>query len=160
MTLEETAYIMRLLETCYPQYYKGFNLEEKYQAAELWAAMFADDSLADVTAAVKAFIAADRKGFPPHIGAIKGYLHDRSSPAAGEAWQLVRRALSHSIAHSKEEFGKLPPSVQRVVGSPSQLREWAMLEVSQVDTVIASNFQRAFREEAETGALRLLPAGG
>ena len=47
------------------------------------------------------------------------------------------------------EFEKLPEEVRRVVGHPSQLYEWAMLDTREVNTVIASNFRRAWRARTE-----------
>lgn len=42
----------------------------------------------------------------------------------------------------------LSDTVRRVVGSPSQLREWAMMEPDTVQSVVASNFQRSYRSRA------------
>lgn len=42
-----------------------------------------------------------------------------------EAWSLVEKAIRNSIYNSQEEFSKLPPLVQKAVGSPNVLRLWA-----------------------------------
>ena len=68
-----------------------------------------------------------------------------------EAWSLVLKAIRRSTYYSEEEFTKLPLVIQRAVGNPRQLREWATLE--DVDgntlTVLQSNFQRTFRAEQQ-----------
>ena len=46
---------------------------------------------------------------------------------------------------SDEEFAKLPPDVQRAVGSPNMLRTWAVVNYEELQTVIASNFKRDYR---------------
>lgn len=151
MTLEETAKIMDILEIAYPQFYRSFTDRKKLEAAELWAAMFADDDALIVAAAVKAFIAADRRGFPPHIGAIKEKINLLTRPdemTEEEAWSLVKKALRNSGYHSREEFEKLPEMLQRLVGSPSRLKEWALMNIDEVNTVVASNFQRSYRARA------------
>ncbi|MFR8332153.1 MAG: hypothetical protein ACLU9S_07140 [Oscillospiraceae bacterium] len=61
-----------------------------------------------------------------------------------EAWNLVAKALRNSAYGSEEEFAKLPPAVQRVAHSPFQLREWALMDADTVQSVVASNFQRAY----------------
>jgi predicted small lipoprotein YifL len=66
-----------------------------------------------------------------------------------EAWALVSKAIRNSAYNSAEEFAKLPPVVQRLVGSPSQLREWGQMDSDTVNSVVASNFQRSYRARAK-----------
>ena len=78
-----------------------------------------------------------------------------------EAWQLVNAATQRGIYHAKDEFDKLPPVVQRIVGSPNQLKEWAMMDAETVQSVIASNFQRSYTVRAEKEREYMaLPTGG
>lgn len=142
---------MVVLETAYPNYYK--NSANREQAVALWAELFTDDDPNVVAAAVKAFIVNDEKGFPPSIGQIKKLAQNLTSEkemTEVEAWGLVSRALSNSGYHAKEEFEKLPPVIQRIVGSPSTLRDWAQIDADSVQTVIASNFQRSYRARAKS----------
>ena len=60
-----------------------------------------------------------------------------------EAWQIVRKAISYYNA--EENFINLPPEIQKVVGSPNMLREWAQMDADTVNSVIQSNFMRSFR---------------
>ncbi len=151
MTYRETLQIMAILKTAYPNYYKGGSDLE--QAAALWAELFADDDVLVVAAAVKAFIVNDNKGFPPVIGQIKTMVCDLTSPKEMtelEAWGLVSAALRNSLYNSEDEYRKLPPVIQRIVGSPSVLREWAQSDINELQTVIASNFQRSYRAMAKS----------
>jgi hypothetical protein len=153
MTRNETAAIMAVLEVAYPRFYASQSREEKKQALSLWAEMFAGDPAEIVTAAVKSFIATDIKGFPPHIGAIKDHVVKVTSPPEKselEAWAEVKKAMSNSNYNEKKEFDNLDPIIQRIVGSPSQLREWAMVDTETLDSVISSNFQRSFRAISKT----------
>jgi hypothetical protein len=43
----------------------------------------------------------------------------------------------------------LPPAVQQAVGGAKMLREWAMTDSDEVNTVIMSNFQRSYRIAAD-----------
>jgi hypothetical protein len=151
MTRQETATIMDILAAAYPRFYTGPDAPNPVQTLSLWATMFADDPVEVVAMAVKAFIASDKKGFPPHIGAIKDAIVKLNTPDAmteQEAWELVRRATSNSNYGAKDEFEKLPPVVRRLVGSPNQLREWAMMDSDTLNSVVASNFQRSYKARA------------
>ena len=62
-----------------------------------------------------------------------------------EAWTLVSKALRNGINGAEQEFDKLPPLVQKAVGSPSQLRNWATSDESSIESVAQSNFMRSYR---------------
>ena len=118
----------------------------------LWAEMFRDDPVEAVAAAVKALIATDDKGFPPHIGAVKAKIRQLTTKpkmSEQEAWAMVSRAIQNGIYGSEKEFDRLPEMIQRIVGSPNQLREWAVMDSDAVQSVVASNFQRSYRERAK-----------
>ena len=151
MTYDETLAIMSVLKAAYPAYYRDMKRSEAEAVVGLWADMFKDDPAELVAVAVKAHIASDKKGFPPHIGAIKDAILKIKTPhemTELEAWALVKKALANSAYNSTEEFNKLPPVVQRLVGSPSQLREWCQMDTDTLDTVVASNFQRSYKARA------------
>ena len=46
-----------------------------------------------------------------------------------------------------------PPQIQRTLGSPATLRSWAAVDVSQLQTVIASHFKRDYRAILSAPAL-------
>lgn len=149
MTVQETGAVLDLINIEYPQFYSGLSASNRKGKLALWAGMFADDPFELVAAAVKAFITSNEKGFPPHIGAIKTMMGRLVEPVgldAAQAWSLVRKAVSCSGYRSQEAFDALPESVQRLVGSPSQLHAWSQMDAQTLDSVVASNFQRAFRE--------------
>lgn len=152
MNKQETLKIMAVLKVAYPNFYHNASLEESAAAVNLWASLFVDDPYELVEAAVKSHIASDIKGFPPHIGAIKEAIRRLQNPyelSEMEAWGAIKQALRNSGYHSEEEFEKLPKQVQRLVGSPSQLREWAMMDIEELGTVVQSNFMRSYRERVK-----------
>ena len=63
--------------------------------------------------------------------------------------EKVKNAIRNSLYNAKEEYYKLPENIQRLVGSPSTLREWAMLDISELDTVVQSNFMRSYKARQE-----------
>lgn len=143
---------MAILKEAYPFYYKDKSKEELIASVNLWFELFKDDDVNLVKAAIKAHIASDTKGFPPVIGQIKDKLYKLTAneeKTEQEAWYLVNRAIRNSAYHATEEFEKLPKTIQEVIGGPSQLKEWSQLEVSKVQTVVASNFMRSYTVKVE-----------
>ena len=129
MNKVETLKLMAILRAAYPLYYAKQSLDDAEAAANLWAAMFAEDDAKHVSAAVKAFIASDTKGFPPSVGQIKDSLDKIMQEIAGreltpvEAWGLVSKACRRAYYNAQEEYDKLPDTVRAVLGGPST-RRW------------------------------------
>ena len=69
-----------------------------------------------------------------------------------EAWALVRKALSNGTYGAEAEYEKLPPLVQKAVGSPANIREMAQADLDSVATVFQSQFLRAYRVETQRAA--------
>lgn len=148
MDKQQAYQVLSLLQANYPDAFRGMSKEAAQVKINLWADMFADEPFEVVISAAKAFIATDTKGFMPAIGQIKdriAMMKSGDEMTALEAWNIVSAALRNSAYGSEEEFAKLPPEIQRAVGSPSQLREWAMMDAETVQSVIGSNFQRSFK---------------
>ena len=151
MNKSETASLMAIIKLAYPQYYS--RQDEILSAVSLWSEMFKEDDFKVVSAGVKSFIASDTKGFPPSIGMIKQYISKITTPEAMtevEAWGIIKKALRNSSYNSKEEFEKLPEELQRLLGSHTQLKEWAREEMTTLDSVIASNFMRSYRARIQS----------
>lgn len=152
MNLVETAKLMAVLETAYPMFYAKKTQQEREDAIRLWAEMFADEPGEVVAMAVKALIKSRVSTFPPGIGEIAEKIRQITQPEEMtelEAWSLVRKAVGNSNYNSGEEFAKLPPVLQRLVGAPSQLREWAAMDSETLNSVVASNFQRSYKVRAK-----------
>lgn len=149
MNTAETAQILGILKTAYPSSFKDADTKA---VIALWAEMFKDEPAPIVGAAVKALIASRKEGFTPTIGEIKEKIRLISEPSVlteTEAWALVSKACKNGIYGYKEEFEKLPQDVQKAVGRPEQLREWAMMDEYTVGSVVASNFMRSYRAAAK-----------
>lgn len=155
MTISQTAQMMAILRAAYPRFYIGMTDEDAEAALNLWHGFFADDDASLVSDAVKAFIANDTKGFPPSIGQIREKLDTINQAVNGfeltpqSAWGLVKRAMKDSAYHAAERFAELPEVVREVVGSPSQLHDWAVSDDGVSESVLASNFQRSYAARAE-----------
>ena len=153
MNIKETSAIMDVLSIAYPNYYRGLHPDDIKKAIALWTEMFKDNEARMVTAAVKALIATSESTYPPNIGQVKAYIRKiYGSEEMNEmaAWAEVRRAVKRSIYFAKDEFDDLSPLVQKTVGSYETLREWATTDEDVLGTVVASNFMRAYRAQAQS----------
>lgn len=151
MTREETLDLLSVLKAAYPNFYRDMTRKDADHVIDLWFEMFKDEPAGLVALAVKRHIATDTKGFPPHIGAIKDAIVKIQQPdemTEIEAWNMVRKAIRSYSWDAKEQFDKLPPVLQRLVGSPNQLQEWAKMDEDVVASVVASNFQRSYKARA------------
>jgi len=155
MTKREIAELITVMQTNYPDTAKGQSEDAFRAKVALWYDFFKDCQKELVYAAAKAFMANDTKGFMPNIGQINDYIQKircQDSMTEGEAWGYVAKALRNSAYNSAEEFAKLPERIQRLVGSHTQLKEWALMDSEIVQSVISSNFQRAFRARQKSDA--------
>lgn len=150
MNRHETLQTLAILRVAYPAFYKTLSEEDQSDTVLLWCDMFKDDAFLIVSAAVKALISSDDKGYPPHIGAVKGMilkLTEKDELTEMEAWNIVRGKMSAYA--TREDFLSLPPAIQRAVGSASQLCQWALTDMESVP-VIMSNFMRSYRAARDT----------
>ena len=148
MTKQDTYRVLGIMQAYYRDAFRGMTDDALNMTVSLWQELFADEPVALVQAAVKAYASTDKKGFMPVPGQIKeqiSILLDKGGLNEQEAWELVTNALRNSSYGSVEEFAKLPPDVQRAVGSPNMLRTWAAVNYEELQTVIASNFKRDYR---------------
>lgn len=160
MTRDDVIKIMSVLRGAYPHFYRDISKQEAYDTINLWTDMFSNDDASIVSAAVKSLIDGDDKGFPPTIGQVKAKMRllvGSDELTEAEAWNLVSKAVKNGLYGAVEEFEKLPPAVKRIVGSLSQLRDWASMDSDTLHSVVASNFQRSYKvvatREKEIAAL-------
>jgi hypothetical protein len=158
MTRQEALAIMAMLKTAYPSFYKHLSKEDISAAVNLWATMFSEESIQVVTEAIKALMCTLK--YPPTIADVKEKIAMITQPlmmTEMEAWSRVRGAISYY--HANEAFANLPPMLQKIVGSPNQLREWALMDTETVQSVIQSNFMRSYKAKvAQEKEYAMLPS--
>ena len=163
MTLNETAKIIAAMQVNYPDTFQGMDQDVVKGMVALWHKCFEAEPYKLVEAAVIGFIQTSNERYMPNIGMIKEEIRKLTAPegmSANEAWARVSKAISNGIYGYREEYAKLPPVLQKCVGSANQLREWAMMDAETVQSVVASNFQRSYRTvQAREEELSKLPEG-
>lgn len=144
MTREDTQKLLLAIEAAYP----NFKPENASLTVDTWHWALEEYPAEAVKAGLQIYIKTNNTGFAPSVAQIIGCIHapkHNDQPTEGEAWYLVREAIRDSNYNSEERFAKLPPLIQRAVGGASMLRQWAMMDSDEVNSVISSNFQRTYK---------------
>lgn len=147
MTIKESRKIIAVMMAAYPNY-KPIDTE---LAAKTWADVMEEYTYEQVDMALRLYVKSDISGFAPAPGQIIDKIYNLTNPTElneMEAWSLVQKAICNSAYNSVEEFKKLPSLVQKAVGLPDSLRQWAMVEDLNKE-VVMSNFQRAYKIELQ-----------
>ena len=85
----------------------------------------------EIMVALKTFINTSNSPFAPAPSELIGLINTPNELAeieGAKAWDMVRKAIGRSTYNSLEEFNKLPPEIQRAVGSAETLHCWATNE--------------------------------
>ena len=144
MTRDETKRIIQIMCATYPNYHPA----DLSSTVDSWHMMLEDYPYNQIAIALKAYITSDASGFAPSVGQLISKLKTITSgnePSELEAWAMVSKALRNGYYGAEEEFAKLPELVQKAVGNPSNLRQWATTDVDSIENVIQSNFLRTYR---------------
>lgn len=128
--------------------YPNFKADNLTDLVDAWEFFLQDYTYEAIALALKTFVNTSGKGFAPSIDQLISLTKktvEVNQLSELQAWSLVRKAINNASYHSEEEYAKLPELVQRTIGNPAQLREWALTDLQSVETVVASNFQRTYR---------------
>lgn len=143
MERDEVKKFLMIIQTTYPNY----RVEDKAAAVQIWEEMLQDYSYKECAYSLKKYLATDESGFPPGIGAIIQGIPKQKTEILNEmeAWALVGKALRNGTYGAEKEFAKLPELVQKAVGSPDNIRNWAQTDSLSIENVVQSNFIKTYR---------------
>lgn len=122
---------------------------------DAWHEMFEPYPVEIVYAALKRHVV--NSTYPPRISDLLTEIKllapvqgDGAAPTAEQAWALVLMAVKNSGYYAKQEFEKLPPDIQRRVGSYEVLRTWALAEDDGATLSVArANFLRNYGQDVQ-----------
>ena len=146
MTFKEFGQLADAIKTYFPR----DNVLPTRESMELWYDMLKDLDYKYAYLGLKMHVASCK--FAPTIADIREQATSTVQSQGlneMEAWAFVSKALRNGLYGAEEEFAKLPELVQKAVGNPSNLRNWAQTDADSVENVIQSNFMRAYRTEAK-----------
>ena len=161
MNEKQVLMILSILKANYGFWAKGLTNGDIDALVVLWLKQFEDYNPNVVANAVQAIIATDQSDYPPNIAKIKqmcNTLLNGNRMTEQEAWNYIKRALPNASVSSKTSWENFPKEVQELC-TPRDLVQWACYtDEKQVDTVIASNFMRSYREKvSQNKQQELLP---
>ena len=137
MTKEEFLIISRAIRAVYP------NMLADDGAKDVWFSMLSDLPYTQVSLALQTHMMTSK--FPPTIADLRvNHAEQQRGLTDLEAWAMVRKAIKNGTYGAEEEFEKLPEIVQKSVGSPSNIRQWAQSDSGMLETIEA-HFLKSFR---------------
>ena len=147
MTRDEVKKLLAIMTTTFPNY----KIENVEQTIGTWQMLLDEYDANEIFLAFKGFVKNNNSGFAPSVSQLINQLEQPKDLAVmdvSEAWALVRRAIGRGSHYSKAEFEKLPPLVQKAVGSAEQIHLWAIDE-DYNNEVVMSLFQKNYKTICE-----------
>lgn len=152
MTKQQIFKLLYLVKAAFAKYYMTFSEKDFENLAEVWGMCFEGYSFEDVAEGLKAYLTTDTSGFPPTPAQIIDKIQKIKPQAqelnGNEAWALVYRAIRNSAYNADKEFDKLPPMIQKSVGSADNLKAWAT-DASFNEGVEQSHFIKVYNATVE-----------
>lgn len=145
MSFEDTAKIMGVLEAAFPAFYRGQTESQRAATLRLWHMQFSGTAYGLVEAAVLRIISTQVESYPPTIASVNAAIRELETDedqTGIEAWGLVRRAISNGLYGARQEWERLPKTIQKIV-TPEQIRNWAG-DDNFNESVVSSNFMRSY----------------
>lgn len=151
MTRDEVKKLLAIINVTYP----NFKVENPTETVNIWFMLLEEYDFELIQMGLKIYITTSDSAFAPSVSQLIAMSRKPSEltektllPTYDEVttWREVRQAIKNGIYHAEEEFKKLSPIAQRMVGDSQQIHEWAMLESETIDSVIQSNFKARFKD--------------
>lgn len=135
---------LKILKVAYPGFYSKMGKTDAEDTVSVWCDMFREEDVNVVKIALYKVI-EEHTGFPPTIADIKTQIREMRRAATGEKtdeelWSQLKAAVSNGYYGAKEEFSKLPPELQRYLGTPNTLRELSQVDTDTFNTVTHGQF--------------------
>lgn len=144
MSREEVQDLLISIQSLYP----NWKPDNKTATVNAWHWALEEYPAPVVKAALQIYVKTNNTGFAPSVSQIINGIYkpmEQDTLSEGEAWNMVKKAIQDGNYHSEERFNELPKIVQKAVGSPNMIKQWACTDTDEVNTVIMSNFQRSYR---------------
>lgn len=148
MTRDETAKLLAAMRATYP----NLHFEDPTLALDAWWRILEQDDGQMIMDAFSVYARTDSSGFAPSPGKLHSMIASRLEPGLtnGEVIGILTMASRNGNYGFQEEFNKLPPLLQKAVGSPSVIRNWGSMETTQLEYAfnsVARAYDRLLAEE-------------
>lgn len=147
MDKAEAGKLLLEIDAAYPKYLDKVTPAKMQAMANMWALVLENFSLQEAERGLASYVATDTTGFAPSPGQIIARIrafNQEASMSAEEAWRVVELAVQHALRDAQETYNAFPDAIKMAIGSPGALRDMAMLDTQQLETVEHSQFIRAY----------------
>lgn len=147
MTREETKMIIGMLGSVYINEFSKLNDEQMANMVNVWSMLLEDEDANKIATVTKAYLKSNTNAFMPTPAMLINLAYELFTPQGMtelEAWNLVYRAVCNSGYNAQREYDNLPLEIKALC-SPKQLIEWSQMDISTLNSVVASNFMRSFK---------------
>lgn len=142
MTREETKQILMFIDSAYP----NFHADNLPFLIDTWTMILENEQASEIKNALIVYTRTNLSGFAPSPAQlIEIASKAKQTITEEEAISLVRKAVANSLYHAQEEYEKLPPIVQKAVGTSTDLHLWAGTSYENFENIILSRFRKTFR---------------
>lgn len=140
MNREQAIALLKILKTAFPRFYADMTKEEAENTINLWVDMFKHEDPALVMTATKDLINTFK--FPPTIADVKEKMYGLTNNEVDNLtlWNELDKAVRNCLYNTQNVFDGLSPVVKKFVGSPAQLREYALSPADTFSTVTKGQF--------------------
>lgn len=154
MNRAETDKILFIIRAAYPEVYARLGKTDIELLSITWSKLLEEYTFAQVSAGLELYMRTDTFGRAPKVGQIIDAIAKAEDKAmnANEAWAQVYKAICNGSYGAEEEFAKLDKTVQKAVGSPANLREFAAMDIKDVSVTIKAHFKSVYEAELKRQA--------
>lgn len=147
MTREETKMIIKMLSSVYVNEFSKLTEDKVIQMIDVWTMLLEDEDANKIATVTKAYLKSNSNAFMPTPAMLINMAYELFTPQGMtelEAWNIVYRAVCNSGYNAQREYDNLPQEIKALC-SPKQLIEWSQMDISTLNSVVASNFMRSFK---------------
>lgn len=147
MTREETKMIIKMLSSVYVNEFSKLTEDKVLQMIDVWTVLLEDEDANKIATVTKAYLKSNTNAFMPTPAMLINMAYELFTPKGmteQQAWNTLYKAICNSGYEAQSEYDYLPYEIKPLV-TPSQLREWSQMDISTLNTVVASNFMRSFK---------------
>lgn len=147
MTREETKMIIKMLSSVYVNEFSKLTEDKVIQMIDVWSMLLEDEDANKIATVTKTYLKASTNAFMPTPAMLINMAYELFTPKGmteQEAWNVLYKAICNSGYNAQREYDNLPNEIKPLC-TPSQLREWGMMNIETLNTVVASNFMRSFK---------------
>lgn len=147
MTREETKMIIKMLSSVYINEFSKLTEDKVLQMIDVWTMLLEDEDANKIATVTKAYLKSNSNAFMPTPAMLINMAYEMFVPKGmteQQAWNTLYKAICNGLYNSQKEYDQLPIEIKSLC-SPTQIREWANMNVDTLNSVVASNFMRSFK---------------